>query len=107
MKNILKVMFKKITSAALSAALLLGGAVVALPLVEESGIEANAAGNSFDNPMDINVNQNYTDRLTDWDDKDYYKFTLTSDAKVSVNISHDFIDSSSTYWRVSIYKNNN
>ena len=107
MKNSWKDMFKKVAAAILSAVLLLSGAVVALPQIEGSGITANAAGSSFDNPMDIKVNQNYTDRITDWDDKDYYKFTLTSDAKVSVDFSHNFIDSSSSYWKLIIYTNNN
>ena len=102
----LKGLMKKAGAVLLSAAMLCTGVAV-IPQVTDMGIEASAAGSSFDNAMRINVNTDYKDSISDYYDKDYYKFTLSNDSKVNIKFSHNFIDSSSSYWEAHIYNDDN
>ena len=63
----------------------------------------NAAGSNFTNATKINVNQTYTEKIATSSEKDYFKFTLGNDSKVSIDFSHEYIDSSSAYWRLYLY----
>ena len=102
----LKGLLKKTGAVIMSAAMLCTGAAV-LPQVTDTGIEAQAAGSSFASATKINVNQNYTDNIADRDENDYFRFTLSSDSKVSFSFSHNYIDSGNGYWNLHLYKDNN
>ncbi len=100
-----KNLWKKLGSVVLSAAMILGGAAL-LPQAVKSSIEVSAAGNSFDTPKFIKVNTPYNDRISSYDEEDYYKFTLNNDSKVWLTFSHNFIDDSDYFWMAHIYKDN-
>ena len=103
----LKGLLKKTGAVILASALLCGGAATVLPQVAESGIEVSAAGSSFASATKINVNQNYTDNIADGDENDYFRFTLSSDSKVSFSFSHNYIGHGESYWYLHLYKDNN
>lgn len=52
----------------------------------------------------IGVNTEYTGSILNNDDIDYYKFTIDDDGYLAINLQHDTIDSSSSYWKAIIYK---
>ena len=51
----------------------------------------------------MSVNNEYHGSLGNESDKDYYKFSLSSNSKVNITFKHDSIDSSSTYYELYIY----
>ena len=103
----IKKLLKKVSAVLMSAAVLCTGAATVLPQVAESGIEAQAAGNSFASAAQINVNQSYTDSISRKNEVDYYRFTLNSDSKISVSCLHDYVDKNYPFLCLTIYRDNN
>ena len=102
-----KEIVEKVSAVLMSAAVLCTGAATVLPQVAESGIEAQAAGNSFASAAQINVNQSYTDSISRKNEVDYYRFTLNSDSKISVSCLHDYVDKNYPFLCLTIYRDNN
>ena len=48
----------------------------------------------------ISINTAYSGSIKDTNDLDFYKFTLKNDGVVTVSFSHDYVDSSDTYWEL-------
>ena len=78
-------------------------------------LKVNASGTSYWEKEDndtfeaanyVSVNKLYTAAIQDSTDKDYYKFVLTADSKVSFEFAHDYINTDSTYWDMFLYKDN-
>ena len=53
-------------------------------------------GDTIAAAVPINVNEYYTDYVESTSIKDYYKFTLPEAGYISVSLSHDFVDTSSS-----------
>ncbi len=51
----------------------------------------------------ISVNKTYYGSITHSDEKDMYKFTVPSQGKISVSLTHNVLSSTETYWRIFIY----
>ena len=99
-----KTVFSRSMSWILSVVMLLS---VTLVLAQPIGnIVANAAGNSPTNATKININQTYTDKISTSSEKDYFKFTLDNDSKISIDFSHDYIDNTNAFWRLYLYNSN-
>ena len=49
------------------------------------------------------LNSTYHGSLCTTDDIDYFKFSLSSNSKVSLDFVHELFDSSSTYWKIHLY----
>ncbi len=52
------------------------------------------------------LGKRYYGNLMDGDDEDYYRFKLSKKAKIKLNFQHGYINSTSTYWKVSILNKN-
>lgn len=59
--------------------------------------------NDFATASYMNVNAYYHGSLNGTNDKDYYQFNVYSDSKVQIEFLHDYIDSASTYWYITLY----
>ena len=53
--------------------------------------------------MPLSVNQTITQRLSDNKEVDWYALTVPSAGTISLSFSHEYINSSSTYWNVYLY----
>ena len=62
--------------------------------------------NSYDYGDTISLNKEYSGSLAKYGDVDYYRLSLSSAARVSINFKHSSIDSSSTYWYAVLYNEN-
>ena len=51
----------------------------------------------------INVNTSYSDNLTDSSDVNWYKFTLSDDGAISLEFTHDYLESSTSFWKAYLY----
>ena len=98
---------RKIGSLFLSFIILFGMSSLFMPQIVKSGITVYASGSSFDSATRINVNTDYKDYISDSYDSDYFRFTLSSDSKVNLKLSHSYIDNSYKYWEAHIYKDDN
>ena len=65
-----------------------------------------SAEENFSTAKTISVNKSYSDNISDWDDVDYFKFTLTSPGKVVINFKRENLFDSAYYWCVSLYDKN-
>lgn len=54
----------------------------------------------------ISVNTWKTDYLVSYNDINEYSFRMSSDGNISVSFKHDFIDSSSSGWKIKVYNSN-
>ena len=63
--------------------------------------------NFFETANYISTNQSYTASINANSDCDYYKFVLSANSKVNIEFSHEYFDSSSSYWDLQLYKDNN
>ena len=61
------------------------------------------ANNEVSSATSINVNQTYTDNLVEYGDINWYKFTISGTGYISLDFKHDYIESSSTYWKAFLY----
>ncbi len=52
----------------------------------------------------INVNNTYYGSLMHVDDVDWYSFTLPEAGYISLNFSHDYMESGNVYWQAYLYK---
>ena len=55
----------------------------------------------------ISVNTAYCGSIRSSNDVDFYTFTTTKDGYVSLSFEHNYSDSSSTYWYIYLYPNDN
>ena len=51
----------------------------------------------------INVNSYYYGSMRNDNDADWYKFSLSNAGSVSLSFAHNYIESSSTYWKIDLY----
>ncbi len=65
-----------------------------------------ATGNSFSTAKSINVNSSYYDNISEEDDLDYYKFTLSDAGSVYINFKHENLFDSDEYWVATLYNSN-
>ena len=59
--------------------------------------------NAFTKANSIELDKYYSGNLWSKSDSDYYKFTLTDDKKVYINLAHDKLDSTNSVWSVFVY----
>ena len=65
-----------------------------------SGIrEDNDNRNASDS---ISANKSVTGSIMNYDDEDWYKFTIGSKGYISSTLNHEYIEHNGTYWNVSI-----
>ena len=82
-----------------------------IPETEESSVDTYAAdglvstlaNTDVSSATSINVNTTYTDNLVDSNDVNWYKFTVSGSGYISLDFKHDYIDSSSYYWKSYLY----
>jgi len=60
----------------------------------------------FSLAQDINVNTAYTSALTSSSDEKWYKATVLSAGYISLSFKHDYVESTSDYWKAYIYDSN-
>ena len=96
---------KKILSIIMVAALILSlGSMLsvttsAIPITLSTIVD----GNSFATAKSMSVNTSYSDNITEDDDIDYYKFTLSDAGSVYINFKHENLFDSAEYWVATIY----
>lgn len=66
--------------------------------------ENAASGKSWETAAVIDAGVTYTDRLAEYSDKNYYLLKAGKPGELSITFDHDYVDSSSGYWDVNIYK---
>lgn len=54
----------------------------------------------------INANESTYGSLMGQNDSDWYKFSVSKSGTVTLRFAHDYVDSSSAYWRVHLYNSN-
>ena len=93
-KHMQKRFFKKAGSVILASALLCGGGAFIAPQVAQVGIEANAANvsekennNNMEKANSITLGDTVTGSLTANDEKDFYKFTITTSGKFNIELT--------------------
>ena len=59
---------------------------------------------SFATATAMNLNSSYGGYMNNDNDSDFYKITTSYNGKLVVNFKHTFVDSSSVYWNVYIYR---
>ena len=88
---------KRIVACVLALALVLGSFSV-MPL------SADASGNDSSVYAEkISVNTPYTEYISDYDDQDWFTFTLAKQGYVSFTFMHELVDSTSDVWEVYLY----
>ena len=88
-------------------ALLMIGVTALVPSVALAGslteIESN---DSVGTATVIDVNTQVSGSLSSDYDEDWYRFSLSTAGKASVTFKHGYINSSSTYWEIDLYRYN-
>lgn len=74
---------------------------------EKSDFWEKESNNATNTSNKINVNTTYNGSLAYSNDTDNYTFSLNNSGVVSLVFGHDFVDSSSSYWKLSIYNSDN
>ena len=69
-------------------------AIVIMIFVGKTGYAAT----SNDNPYSIELNSNYTDHATRWDDVHYYQFVLPAPGAIKLTISNDYDNAYEAQW---------
>ncbi len=59
--------------------------------------------NNVDNATAIDINTYVNGSLSSSKDTDWYKFSIPSDGYFDIRFEHDYIDSSSRYWKIYIF----
>ena len=74
-------------------------------LFEDDSEEYQAAGanDTSASALSLNVNILYKDKLTGYSDVNWYKVKVTKAGNLSLLFKHDYIESSSDYWKATIY----
>lgn len=65
----------------------------------------NAANDAFDTAQSISIENAVSGSLSTSQDANYYRFTLSENGAVSLGLRHEFVDSSSSYWSITLYDN--
>ena len=52
----------------------------------------------------ISANKSVTGSIMNYDDEDWYKFTIGSKGYISLTLNHEYIEHNGTYWNVYLYK---
>lgn len=75
-------------------------------VVQETA-DARAEGNlSMETAAELNLNEAFTDNLSTSSDEKWYKATVNEAGYISLEFTHDFIDSSGRYWTAYLYGEN-
>ncbi len=61
---------------------------------------------SYDKANDLSVGSYKNGNLMSYDDVDFYKINISQNAYISFSFKHDFINSSSIYWKMILYNSN-
>ena len=64
---------------------------------------ATLANNEVSSATSVNVNTTYTDNLVNSDDVNWYQFTISSVGYISLEFTHEYIESGSRYWKAHLY----
>ena len=80
----------------------IGWLLFAILLLACTSALAITGGSTIAGAAEIQLNTSYSDSLAGSSDRNYYKFTLPSAGYVTPRFSHEYIDSSSTYWYLRI-----
>lgn len=88
-------------------ALLLAVCLIAgvLPVYSSAASETEE-NNSFAAAQQISTNEVLTGATLHGDDLDFYKFQLESDGYISLSFKHDYVDDSSTLWKLTFCDGN-
>ena len=88
-------------------ALLLAVCLIAgvLPVYSSAASETEE-NNSFAAAQQISTNEVLTGATLHGDDLDFYKFQLESDGYISLSFKHDYVDDSSTLWKLTLCDGN-
>ena len=78
---------RKITSVCLALIMILGVLTIAPISVSAAGTNKNISTNTY-----------YTDKISTYSEIDIFNFSVSNPSKVSINVQHNSIDSSSSYW---------
>ena len=70
---------------------------------EEETIDPLAANTSAAQAKAISVNTSYSDNISSGSESRYYSFSISSAGYVSLTFTHSFIETSTSYWNVSLY----
>ena len=73
-------------------------AIVIMIFVAKTGYAAT----NKDNPYSIELNSNYTDHVTRWDDVHYYQFVLPAPGAIKLTISNDYDNAYEAQWLMTI-----
>lgn len=68
--------------------------------------EAFAANTSFNTAKSISANTSYSDSINSNGNKNYYKFTLSEAGYITLDFSHNYVDTSNSLWESHIYNAN-
>ena len=77
-----------------------------LELLEASEeVEVGSVGdsNTINTAYPINLNGSTTDSLAKNNEVKWYKFSVPSKGYICIDFSHDYLESSSNYWRIQLY----
>ena len=66
-------------------------------------LTAYAENSTMDDAVNIKLNTAYDDSLLSSDDANWYIFTIESDGCVSVSFSREMFESTTNYWKLTIY----
>lgn len=78
-----------------------------LNYTKSTGFYEKEFNDSMNTANDVLLNKQYTGALQSSNDKDFYKFTLATDGKISVNFNHELLSDSYRYWDISFVDANN
>lgn len=70
---------------------------------ESSGSWETELNDTYQNADTINVNNLYYGSLQRNGDVDWYKFSISQNGSVSIDFTHDYIESDYAYWKIDLY----
>lgn len=77
----------------------------------ESGTEElntfDAEATGFDKAWGLSVNTTYTTKFTENNSERWYKITVPSDGTINIDFNHQYIESSSVFWKMQFFNNGN
>lgn len=94
---------KKVLSLLLLVSVSLQSLFVISPDVFASNFEIERNDSEY-YATNINLNKYTTGYLSNVEDVDYYKFTLSKPGKIRLYFEHPYIDNEETFWKIKVYK---
>lgn len=71
--------------------------------INEEQVAEAGVNNTVGTAISLKTNAFYKNRLVNDSDVNWYKFSVSKAGNLSVTFKHDYIESGSTYWKISIY----